>query len=515
MSAHRKTLCLDRLLALRAQARLAGKTVVHCHGCFDIVHPGHIHHLESARALGDLLIVSVSSDANVNKGPDRPLIPDDLRAASLGALECVDAVYINPDPTAVELLGRLQPDIFVKGREYQTSADPRFLAERDAVTAAGGRVEFSSADVVYSSTSIISSIARDDFEAHKIGRFRQRHALADATLANLVARLRGLRIVVVGDHLLDRYHFCDATGIAGEAPMMSLRCMEQTDYDGGAAIIARHLAALGAAPTLLCHLPDGADADATLARLACEGVGVDALRHRRGGVAKHRYLVDGQKMMKVDHGAPAALDSRDEATVADRLFEAADGADAVIFADFGYGMVTPGLLERVLPRLRASVPILAADVSGRQANLLQFKGFDLLCPTERELRDTLHDYHGGLNAVVWNLLHQTRSRQALITLGKRGLLTFDWPTDAAGADGRRLRSDYLPAFESRAVDPLGCGDALLATATAVLAAGGSLAAAALLASHAAAFEARQLGNIPVPADALLDCIGFPALVEAA
>src|SRR5438552_2342331 len=102
---------LDRLLSLREQARAAGRTVVHCHGCFDIVHPGHIHHLRQARSYGDLLVVSVSADAHVNKGPHRPLVPDDLRADSLAALECVDLVYVNPEPTAVGLLEQLRPDV--------------------------------------------------------------------------------------------------------------------------------------------------------------------------------------------------------------------------------------------------------------------------------------------------------------------------------------------------------------------------------------------------------------------
>src|SRR5215218_7648113 len=71
MIASRKTLSLDAMLALRADARAAGRTVVHCHGCFDIVHPGHIQHLQHARSLGDLLVVSVSADTHVNKGADR------------------------------------------------------------------------------------------------------------------------------------------------------------------------------------------------------------------------------------------------------------------------------------------------------------------------------------------------------------------------------------------------------------------------------------------------------------
>src|SRR3954465_14323474 len=109
MSRTHKNCSLEELLALRNAARGNGRTVVHCHGCFDIVHPGHIHHLQYARSLGDMLIVSVSADTHVNKGVNRPLIPDDLRAASLAALECVGAVYLNPDPPAAELLEQLKP----------------------------------------------------------------------------------------------------------------------------------------------------------------------------------------------------------------------------------------------------------------------------------------------------------------------------------------------------------------------------------------------------------------------
>jgi len=106
--------------------------------------PGHISHLQFARSLGDILVVSVSSDSNVNKGVNRPLIPDDLRAGSLAALECVDWVYLNPDPTAVNLLEALRPDVYVKGKEYERNNDPRFLEERDTVSATrpGGVLEW-------------------------------------------------------------------------------------------------------------------------------------------------------------------------------------------------------------------------------------------------------------------------------------------------------------------------------------------------------------------------------------
>ena len=146
------------LLDWREYRRQAGSIVVHCHSCFDIVHPGHIAHLQQARALGDTVVVSGTNDANVNKGHARPLIPDDLRAASLAALECVDAVFVNDLPTVVDLLKDLVPDIYVKGKEYEHSSDPRLLAEREAVFSYGSRIVCILGDISYYSSTINKSL---------------------------------------------------------------------------------------------------------------------------------------------------------------------------------------------------------------------------------------------------------------------------------------------------------------------------------------------------------------------
>jgi rfaE bifunctional protein kinase chain/domain/rfaE bifunctional protein nucleotidyltransferase chain/domain len=493
-----KVCTLNALLAHRDAARTAGRTVVHCHGCFDIVHPGHIRHLQFAKSLGDVLVVSVSADPHVGKGVSRPLIPDALRAASVAALECVDRVYVNPHPTAVPLLEAMRPDVYVKGSEYENNHDPRFLAEREAVTRHGGRVVFSGGDVVYSSTALIGSLGRTDrFDGEKTARLRERYGLTDAHLHHLLARARGRKVVVVGDYILDRYQFCDAAGVAGEGPMLSLRSLQAQDFDGGAGVIALHLAGLGAKPVLVSSLADDETSSDAEIRMATAGVQVSCSYDRPGVVTKHRYVVEQTKLFKVDEGSPTPADSHREEALARRVFEAADGAAAVVFADFGYGVITTGLLDRILTELRGRVDVLAADVSGRHASLLRFRGVDLLCPSEREAREAQHDFSGGLGAVAWNLLNSTDAAKAIVTLGKQGLVTFE-RNDRAGGD--RLQSEYLPALSPRVVDPLGCGDALLAAATLTLCAGGSLQAAALLGSIAAAIEVQEVGNVPVTAD---------------
>ena len=503
----RKLCTLDELLTLRTSARTDGKVVVHCHGCFDVVHPGHIHHLQHARSLGDVLVVSVSSDVNVNKGAARPLIPDDLRAASLAALECVDYVYVSAHPTAVELIETLKPDVYVKGREYETSVDPRFLRERQAVVDAGGEVVFSSGDVVYSSTALIGALTDTGaFNTEKINRYCRDNGLAPSSIDAMLQRCRGKKVVVVGDYILDRYHVCEATGVASEGPMMALRSLGEHTFDGGAAIVARHAAAMGADVTLITSLTKDAASRQLQLRLRAEGVETIASDHRRELVNKTRFIVDDQKMMKLDVGTVQPADARRQKQIARQLIDAGKNADCVIFADFGYGTITPALLDAVMPTLRANVPIITADVSGKQANLLRFKDVDLLCPTEREMRETLGDFSSGLGAVVSELLRTTNVKSALVTLGKQGLVACNWPMgDWSKSDGR-LGTDYLPSLAARAVDPLGAGDALLAITSLVLTTGATLQQAAFLGSLAAAVQVQHTGNVPVTPDAMLDAM---------
>lgn len=118
------------LVAAVADARRLDRTIVLCHGCFDIVHPGHIRYLEFARKHGDLLLVSITGDAAIDKESDRPYIPEELRAVNLAALAFVDLVYIDPNHTATGVLQIVKPDVYVKGEEYQNLTTPGFSLSR-------------------------------------------------------------------------------------------------------------------------------------------------------------------------------------------------------------------------------------------------------------------------------------------------------------------------------------------------------------------------------------------------
>jgi len=500
-----KIVTLAELLERVETARRKRQTIVHCHGCFDIVHPGHVRYLDFARRQGDLLVVSLTGDLQITKGDQRPYIPEELRAENLAALEMVDLVYIDPHPTACELLGQLRPDLYVKGREYEQSTDPAFLAERAVVEGYGGKVLFSSGDVVYSSGALGESIPEGTgLAAERLALYCRRYGITHDAVENLLGAMAGLRVLVVGDVIIDRYVFCDAVELAGEAPMMSLARLEERLYLGGAGVVARHVAGLGARTFLVGAAAD--DRHSALSHGVLEGEGVETrlIPCRPRMPERTRYLVDTTKVLRVEDGECHPMDSAAESGAVQWVAGLAGDIDLVIYCDFGLGSVTAPLIGRLAEVFRGRPCRAAVGGGGGRSQLLRFRDADLLCPTERDLRGALHDFDSGLSRIAWGVLNRTDSRHMLVNLGRRGVVVFDRQSqDRSDPQWRgRLRSEYLAALDDRVVDPLGADDAMLAAAALALAAGGNLMQCAYLGSAAMAAENARLGNVPLDSGCL-------------
>jgi D-glycero-beta-D-manno-heptose 1-phosphate adenylyltransferase len=145
-------------VALVSRLRAAGKKIVFTNGVYDLLHPGHVRYLQHARSLGDALIVGVNSDRSVraNKGPSRPVTPEDERAEVVAALACVDAVVVFDEDTPHDLIAAVQPDVLVKGADWAEDA----IVGRDIVEARGGRVARVAVEPGYSTTAIIGKIKK-------------------------------------------------------------------------------------------------------------------------------------------------------------------------------------------------------------------------------------------------------------------------------------------------------------------------------------------------------------------
>jgi rfaE bifunctional protein nucleotidyltransferase chain/domain len=152
-----KILELEELAETLRALKADGKTIVHCHGCFDLMHPGHIKYFQAAKKMGDVLAVTLSPDRYVDKGPDRPVFNERLRAESIAALECVDFVAINKWPTAEETLRLLRPNIYVKGQEFEKLLDKtgKIQKEHEVIKEIGAEIRFTH-EIVFSSTKLLN-----------------------------------------------------------------------------------------------------------------------------------------------------------------------------------------------------------------------------------------------------------------------------------------------------------------------------------------------------------------------
>ena len=157
MKSLKKIKKIEKLNEILDNHRANGQKIVHCHGCFDLMHIGHIKYFQAAKKMGDILVVTVTADVYVDKGPNRPVFDQNLRAESIAALECVDYVAINKWSTAEETLRLLRPHIYVKGQEFKKLEDKTGKIQREykVIQEIGAELRFTN-EIVFSSTELLN-----------------------------------------------------------------------------------------------------------------------------------------------------------------------------------------------------------------------------------------------------------------------------------------------------------------------------------------------------------------------
>jgi rfaE bifunctional protein kinase chain/domain/rfaE bifunctional protein nucleotidyltransferase chain/domain len=488
---------LCKLIGPRPRAR----KVIMCHGVFDIVHPGHVRHLIYAKSKGDVLVVSVTADEHIVKGNVRPYVPETLRAINLAAFEMVDYVIIDRDPTPLANLRQIQPDYYAKGYEYVAgSLHPKTQEELRVLESYGGEVLFTPGDIVYSSSRLIDQ-SPPDIASDKLLVLMKGEGLTFDDLRDAAVKLSGIRVHVVGDTIVDSYTQCSMIGGVAKTPTMSVRFESKQDFTGGAAVVAKHLRAAGGDVVFSTVLGDDALKDQVLEDLAAHGIRcLPIVDPTRPTTSKNAIVVAGYRLLKID-----TLDNR---SVSEKVLRqltlqvSGTAADAVVYSDFRHGIFD----RHTIPDLVAAIPrnaFRAADsqVASRWGNILEFKGFDLITPNEREARFALGDQDSVVRPLGVELFTRARCKTLMLKLGDRGMITF---RDRPPADARSFFS--LDSFAERAVDPVGAGDALLAYATLAMVATGNEVVAAILGSVAAGIECEVDGNVPVTQADVLDKI---------
>jgi rfaE bifunctional protein kinase chain/domain len=306
--------------------------------------------------------------------------------------------------------------------------------------------------------------------------------------------------------------------MSADAPVLVVRPLESERFLGGAGIVAQHVNSLGA-EAMFCSVV-GKDSEGDYARSELERKHVASelvVDEARPTTSKTRYLSDGKKLLNVNQFRDHNLDSPITMQLQEKIEKAANRADAIIICDFGYGVVSNRLLG-VLCAIgsKRKIPVIGdVQCSSQMGNVTRMKGVTLIAPSEREARIALCDRESGIADLGAMILTQTCNRSMIITLAERGLMVFVPEDGPLGEDCRtlslheikkRLTTEYLPSFAAAVVDPMGAGDAMLATISVCLASGANVLESAFLGNCAAAVECRKMGNVPVRREEILEIL---------
>jgi cytidyltransferase-like protein len=458
---------LDELADIIRSLKASGKRVVHCHGVFDLVHPGHIRHLEAAKHQGDVLVVTVTKDEYVNKGPGRPVFNHRLRAESVASLQVVDYVAINDWPTAAPTIRKLRPNYFAKGSEYaerKSDITGHISEEEQAVLEVEARLYFTD-EPTLSSTKLLNSYfdALSDEAAAHLRAFREQYSSE-----KVIEALRGIhdkRVLVVGDTIIDEYHFCDVLGKSSKSHAINARFQRSEAHAGGILAVANQVASFCDNVHLVTCLGNETTWHHFITTSLKPNISTKLFVRTDAPTIVKRRFNDVHRLTNLfeltflnEHPLP----EQTEGQVGAYLKRIARDYDLVIVADFGHGFLGPGILDV----LQEQAPYLAVNVQSNSANMgynpvTKYRRSDYVCVHENELRLANYDQFGPLRNLIERTAKSLNAGTLAVTQAGEGSTVYQPDSGFA----------HTPIFSTRVVDPIGAGDAYLAVTAPCAAAG--------------------------------------------
>ncbi len=448
---------LEELAGMLSSLRSQKKKIVHCHGVFDLLHIGHIRHFEQAKRLGDILVVTVTPDRYVNKGPHRPVFTEGLRAEAIGALHCVDYVAINEWPTAVETIKLLKPHVYAKGPDYkdgQGDLTGKIIDEENAVKEVNGEIVFTD-DIVFSSSSLINnymSVFPKEVSEYLAG-FSRRYSLQD--VLSFLKGAQSIKVLVVGEAIIDEYQFCEQIGKSAKEPVLAVRYQWTEKFAGGALAVVNHVANFCDGVGLLTFLGEDASQE-NFIRQQLDGRVEPLFLYKPSSptIVKRRFVESyfAQKLFEVYEIDDGELSQELSQALCARLEEILPLYDVVIVTDYGHGMLTQDAIDVLCQKAR----FLAVNTQSNAGN----KGFstvskypraDYICIARHEITLEERNRRASLKDMILSVSRKLRCGQVLVTCGTDGSLGYS----------EKEGFIQVPAFANKVVDRMGAGDAVL------------------------------------------------------
>jgi rfaE bifunctional protein kinase chain/domain/rfaE bifunctional protein nucleotidyltransferase chain/domain len=487
----RKIISIENLSSKVKAAKKQGKKIVHCHGVFDLLHIGHIKHFNEAKSHGDILIVTVTPDEYVHKGPNRPAFTTELRLEALAALESIDFVARNEWPTAIKTIEKIKPDIYFKGPDYKDHKDDvtgMIREESRAIEFIDGQIMYST-DITFSSSSILNRYSNLYSEEQKSFISKIRQEIGPADVKTVLEGLKDLKVLVIGETIIDQYIFCEALGKSGKEPVLVLRDLNTEEYLGGAAAITNHLADFCSSITLLSALGESGEYEDFIKANLAKNVRFEFINKTNSPtIVKKRFVehITNSKTLGVYSINDETLSGKDEKKLRSIIIKEIRKHDLVIVTDYGHGLISEKVAEEIVKN--SPYTTLNAQINAANSNyhtMDKYEKVECVIINEGELRHEFRNRDGDLDDLMKTLSQTLQAMNVVVTRGNQGAKLYKRTTD-----------EFMtcPAFASKVVDKVGSGDAMLALLSASLRSGIDEKLSLLVGSLAAAQSVETIGN---------------------
>lgn len=481
---------------IRKVIKEQGKRIVMCHGVFDLLHLGHVEHLIDAKKQGDVLVVSVTAAKYVNKGVGRPVFSDAQRLEFLSNLEVVDYCMLSEAVTAHDMIRIVRPDVYAKGREYQDERNDitgNIGGEESCVIENGGVVYYTEGDV-FSSTKLLnrffSALPEGVLQASLDMKAKLGEDLMES-IRSWVESFRDLKVLVVGDVILDEYVFCNIQGVTMKDASISAFYENEERYTGGALAVAKHIAGFSDNVTL-CSMTGTEHGVYDFIIDNMKGVKLELItdssfttpvkrRFLKTNSQRHEY----DKLFSVNRLMKRGERKRfDYGSFHRRLEEITGNYDLVVVADFGHGLID----DEAIRILETKAEYLSVNCQSNSANMgtniiTKYSRADIFVVDERELRLAFGQALEQREALLERLKERLNASYAWTTVGAEG---------AIGAFDRVIT--HQPALTLSTTDTVGAGDAFYSLAALCAYKRLPVEAATLVANAAGALKTGILGN---------------------
>lgn len=485
--------CLSPIgLAIRSETP-AGARISFVSGNFNIVHPGHLRLLKLAAETAEVLVVGLNPDSVPGV-----LVPSALRLEGVRALSIVHHAIILENDVS-EFIAQLRPDFVIKGKEFEDIHNP----EAAVVAGYGGKLIFSSGDVQFASMDLLRREFLEPTPLPLLGDpagFPERHNLKSRVLLDVLSRMSGMSVAVVGDIIVDDYVLCDPLGMSQEDPTIVVSPIETRRFVGGAGIVSAHARSFGAKARLFTVF--GNDDTAVYARRGLQEMNVEVhevVDETRPTTRKQRFRALDKTLLRVNHLRQHAISKQLAEKLLQDVIAILPQVDLLMFADFNYGCLPQDLVEAIAEAARSrGIPMTAdSQASSQMADIARFKDMKLITPTEREARLALRDTASGLAVLAADLRETAAAENVLITLGQDGMMVH------GRDDSGDYMTDRLPTLNATPKDVAGAGDSVFTATSMALCANADIWHAAYLGGIAAAIQISRIGNSPIEAKHVL------------